>query len=80
MPSLFGSGISAAEDEDVKTTLLTEGSLAAAVSRFTVLLTALETTALVSVLNDTSEACNGMLALHCGHCEGVLALRTERTT
>ena len=54
--SLFGSGIKAAEDEDVKTTLLMDGSLAAALSRFTVLLTAPATTTSVSVLNETSVA------------------------
>ena len=55
-PSLFGSGISAAEEDDVSTTLLTEGSLAADWSTFTVPATTLGTTVLASGLKDTSEA------------------------
>lgn len=54
--SFSGSGTRTADDDDVSTTRLIEGSLAAALSALTVRLTALGMTVVGSGLKVTSEA------------------------
>jgi hypothetical protein len=53
---VLGSGSHAAEEEEVRTTLFTDGSPAAALSRLTVPATTHEITASGSGFNDTSAA------------------------